>query len=379
MWSWREPRAPAARSYSSVRVAAADLGDAGERRLRERRAAQVGVHDDAGRVQHPAKAGTRQGVQLARKPSDDVRRFVPRPNLFARAREGRPRRCRARAAGRSVRREPRPPAGRAGRRQTEAHAADLGLPRQKMIVAIFVCTLLISMTDTAAPLSRSVRRRRSHVWPIAAGFALLLLLAGSLLFARALMLRDSVLPGVSVAGVDVGGLSHADARARLRAEMATRLSRPVAVQVGDRSLVVRPDRLWRFDAAATERRAAQAGRESVRSRLLALTGPFAEQYDVEPVLELRPAAERRVLASLERLTPTPRNARLSMDGSDVVLVAARWGHDGGRGLRRWPRSRTPRWPGRRMSSPKRARCGRRSRPVRRCGPRPRRRRSSPRP
>jgi vancomycin resistance protein YoaR len=181
------------------------------------------------------------------------------------------------------------------------------------------------MTDTAAPLSRPVRRRRSHVWPIAAGFALLLLLAGSLLFARALMLRDSVLPGVSVAGVDVGGLSHSDARARLRAEMATRLSRPLTVQVGDRSLVVRPDRLWRFDAAATERRAAQAGRESVRSRLLALTGPFAEQYEVEPVLELRPAAERRVLASLERLTPTPRNARLSMDGSDVVLVAARWG------------------------------------------------------
>ena len=75
------------------------------------------------------------------------------------------------------------------------------------------------MTDTTAPFSRSVRRRRSRVGVAAAGVALVLLVAGSLLFARGLLLRDSVLPGVSVAGVDVGGLSHSDAQARLRARL----------------------------------------------------------------------------------------------------------------------------------------------------------------
>src|SRR3970282_2787080 len=39
-----------------VRVAGADLRDPGERRLRERRATEVRVDEDAGRVQHAAKA-----------------------------------------------------------------------------------------------------------------------------------------------------------------------------------------------------------------------------------------------------------------------------------------------------------------------------------
>ena len=181
------------------------------------------------------------------------------------------------------------------------------------------------MTDTTAPFSRSVRRRRSRVGVAAAGVALVLLVAGSLLFARGLLLRDSVLPGVSVAGVDVGGLSHSDAQARLRARLGAQLAQPVTVEVGDRSFVVHPDRLWRLDVAATERRASQAGRESVRSRFLALTGPFAEEYDVRPVLEPLPAVRGLVLASLERLTPAPRNARLSMEGTEVVLVPGRWG------------------------------------------------------
>jgi vancomycin resistance protein YoaR len=181
------------------------------------------------------------------------------------------------------------------------------------------------MTDTTAPLSRPVRRPRSRLVVVVAGLALLLLVAGSLLFGRALMLRDSVLRGVSVAGVDVGGLSQSDAQARLRTELAPRLAQPVTVQVGGESFVVRPAQLWRFDVAATERRAFQAGRESVRSRLLALTGPFAETYDVEPVLELRPGVQRRVLVTVERLTPPPRDARLGMEGSNVVLVPARWG------------------------------------------------------
>jgi vancomycin resistance protein YoaR len=181
------------------------------------------------------------------------------------------------------------------------------------------------MTDATAPLSRPVRRPRSRLVVVVAGLALLLLVAGSLLFGRALMLRDSVLPGVSVAGVDLGGLSQSDAQARLRTELAPRLAQPVTVQVGGESFVVRPAQLWRFDVAATERRAFQAGRESVRSRLLALTGPFAETYDVEPVLELRPGVQRRVLVTVERLTPPPRDARLGMEGSNVVLVPARWG------------------------------------------------------
>jgi vancomycin resistance protein YoaR len=155
--------------------------------------------------------------------------------------------------------------------------------------------------------------------------SLLLVLAGSLLFARALMLRDSVLPGVSVAGIDVGGLSRADAQARLAAELGARLEKPVTVQVGNKSLVVAPDDLWRLDVAATEERAFRAGRDSVVSRLGALVVPSAFPQDGEPALELQPAGRRATAKGLRRITRRPVDAKLRMDGNEVVLVSARFG------------------------------------------------------
>ncbi len=58
-WSWREPREPVGEVVLEVRVAAAD-GDACARpRGRERRAAEVRVHDHAGRVQDPPESRAR--------------------------------------------------------------------------------------------------------------------------------------------------------------------------------------------------------------------------------------------------------------------------------------------------------------------------------
>ncbi len=149
--------------------------------------------------------------------------------------------------------------------------------------------------------------------------ALLVLVAGSALFARAYMVRDAVLPGVSVAGVDIGGLSHADARAKLQAELGPRLAGPVRVSVGDKELVIRPGKALALDLRATEQRAFQAGRESVFSRLGALVAPFAYAHEVEPVLEPLPAERRKLSTRLRELTARPANARLSMDGEQVVV------------------------------------------------------------
>jgi vancomycin resistance protein YoaR len=157
------------------------------------------------------------------------------------------------------------------------------------------------------------------------GLPLLLLVAGSLLFARAMTLRDSVLPGVYVAGVEVGGLSRTDAQARLQAELAARLARPVTVEVGNKSLVVQPDELFRLDITATEERAFQAGRDSISSRLAALVEPLALTREVQPVLELQPGERRTLLQDLRELTSRPADARLRMEGKEVVLVRARFG------------------------------------------------------
>ena len=157
------------------------------------------------------------------------------------------------------------------------------------------------------------------------GLPLLVLVAGSLLFARAMMLRDSVLPSVSVAGVELGGLSRADAQARLQAELGARLAEPVTVEVGTKSLVVQPDELFRLDVAETEERAFRAGRDSISARLAALVEPLALTREVQPVLEVQPGERRTLLGDLRALTRRPADARLRMEGKEVVLARARFG------------------------------------------------------
>ena len=67
------------------------------------------------------------------------------------------------------------------------------------------------------PARSARRRRRTRAGTVALVAALVVMVAGAGLFARAYTLRDAVLPGVSVAGVDLGGLSHAEAQAKLHA------------------------------------------------------------------------------------------------------------------------------------------------------------------
>src|SRR5205823_2589807 len=48
-----------------------------------------------------------------------------------------------------------------------------------------------------------------------------------------LVTQGDVPRGVTVAGVDVGGLKHSDAEAKLREQIEPRLTKPVAVRAGD--------------------------------------------------------------------------------------------------------------------------------------------------
>ena len=174
------------------------------------------------------------------------------------------------------------------------------------------------MTEMAARLTRPIRGL-SRAGTVAAVLGLLVLIVGAAVFARALTLRESVLPGVSVAGVDVGGLSRADAQSVLQTQLAARLGEPVRIRVGEQSFTVRPDRIWALDARATEERAFQTGRDSLASRLGALAAPFAAEHEVAPVLELRPAEIERIETALRQLTSRPVAAALEMQGTEVVV------------------------------------------------------------
>jgi vancomycin resistance protein YoaR len=179
------------------------------------------------------------------------------------------------------------------------------------------------MIEVAAKRFRPAHLRRATL--VSAVLAFLVLLAGSAVFARAYTLRDSVLPGVRVSGVDVGGLARADARAKIAGTLGARLAKPVTVAVGDGTLTVQPSALWRLDAAATEERAFRAGRASLQSRLGALAAPFLFEHEVRPVLELQPAEKRRIEKALYGLTARPRDATVRMDGLEPVVVRGRPG------------------------------------------------------
>jgi vancomycin resistance protein YoaR len=176
------------------------------------------------------------------------------------------------------------------------------------------------MAEIVVRPARSARRRsRSRAGTVALVAALVVMVAGAALFARAYTLRDAVLPGVSVAGVDLGGLSHAEAQAKLQAELGPRLHEPVRIAVGEEVLVIRPSTAFALDVAATEERAYQAGRGSVLSRLGALVAPFAFGQDVEPAIEPLPAERRTIDDQLRGLTDRPVNAKLRMDGREVAV------------------------------------------------------------
>ena len=180
------------------------------------------------------------------------------------------------------------------------------------------------MTEIAALLTRPIRRL-GRVSTIAILLAVAFALAASALVARAYTLRDSVLPGVSVAGVDVGGLSRADARARIESAIGARLDRPVGISVAGKPFTVNASFLFSLDATSTEELAFDSGRSSLGNRLGALAAPFLVKQDVQPVLRVRPSARAELSRQIVARTTRPVSARISMAGREPVVVPARAG------------------------------------------------------
>jgi vancomycin resistance protein YoaR len=181
------------------------------------------------------------------------------------------------------------------------------------------------MVELVAGTLRRARSRASRRRVAGVALAVALAAAGILALVRAYTLQDAILPGVTVAGVEVGGLGREDASARIAATLHANLSRPVIVRVGEREFRTTPAELYRLDVAATEEAAFDAGRDSVLSRLAAMAAPFAFQHEVEPVLAVRPRGQARLAARLNRLTVRPVSARVEMSGKSAVVTPAESG------------------------------------------------------
>ena len=180
------------------------------------------------------------------------------------------------------------------------------------------------MTEIAARLVRPIRRLGRFSF-VALLLASLVAAVAVLTLVRGYMLRDSVLPGVRVAGVDVGGLSHTDARGRIASRLGQRLSEPIDIFLGRGVFTVTPSNLFPVDATATEKLAFDSARESFLEQVAALTVPFAARQDVEPVLRVNPSAASALSKELKSRTRRPVSARISMDGLEPVVKPGKTG------------------------------------------------------
>jgi vancomycin resistance protein YoaR len=180
------------------------------------------------------------------------------------------------------------------------------------------------MTEITARLVRPIRR----LGPLSLTAICLLVLvaaAGATVAVRAYTLRDSVLPGVRVAGADVGGLSRPDARGRIETVIGERLRQSVDVVVNGKAFTVNPSNLFTVDGTATERLAYESARSSFFDWIRALAVPFAVDQDVKPVLTVNPTARAALAREITKRTDGPVSARISMKGTEPVVVAGRPG------------------------------------------------------
>ncbi|NNJ09809.1 vanomycin resistance protein VanB [Chloroflexales bacterium ZM16-3] len=176
------------------------------------------------------------------------------------------------------------------------------------------------------PRPRRPRRRptrRRHAWWVWLVAILGLLVAApfSLPYTIQLFYGDAALPGVSVQGRPMSGLSGDDITADLRSHYAGFLDRPLTLVYADRTWQPSlADLGLSFDTADLARQAIAAGRQGgPLTRLRALWQIYRGDFDITPRL----VADQRVLQSyLLQIAPDveqpPQDAALSIAAAKVV-------------------------------------------------------------
>ncbi|MGW0121223.1 VanW family protein [Streptomyces sp. NPDC003327] len=165
------------------------------------------------------------------------------------------------------------------------------------------------LTTAPAPTPREGRRpRRRPLRTAAIATGVVAAAAGGLYVAGLAATGDDISAGTRVAGIDIGGMSRAEASAKLAAEAPAEWSAPIPVTVGDRASAVDPASAGlTVDTVETAERAADPSRDPVTviGRLFS-----SGERDVAPVLAHDDTKTRAVVAAL-----AGKNDRAVREGS----------------------------------------------------------------
>jgi lipoprotein-anchoring transpeptidase ErfK/SrfK len=182
---------------------------------------------------------------------------------------------------------------------------------------------------------RHVSRHRHRALYITLGViaGVLLLAVGGVAYAATRYERahaDRILPGVTIDGIDVSGMTRTEATAAVRSSADATLSEPLTISVGNQH--------WTVTAETLGRRAAIAG--AVRQALSAGDdlGTFDKawrrvrnepmQLDVELSFQTRGDAIQQLVTTIaKKVAVQPRDAAITLapDQSDIVFVHPRSG------------------------------------------------------
>jgi hypothetical protein len=156
---------------------------------------------------------------------------------------------------------------------------------------------------------------RARVWSPRPGAFLLVLVvaAAAVLGWRALSYRDEALPGVEVAGAELGGSSRSEAEARIQRVVGSQLAAPVTVRARGRRVWVSPGEIFALDLVRTTE---QVFDPSAARRALAVVSPVEIERDVRPVLAVREDAAQGLVSRLNRLRRPARSATVTMRGTE---------------------------------------------------------------
>lgn len=184
----------------------------------------------------------------------------------------------------------------------------------------------ITVATPTGPDSGAWRRVAAFAMVVTAILSLLIILVGASLLVYGRVQRgDSVFDGVSAAGVDLGGKSHADAVALLADRFAAFSDTEIAFSVGDTSFSATPAELGAtFDAQATADNAYDFGRrqslwQESRNWLDSIVGG----HEVAPVVQLDPEKFGALMDQRARSAAVPpREAAFVQNADGSVSIDA---------------------------------------------------------
>src|SRR5512138_830934 len=179
------------------------------------------------------------------------------------------------------------------------------------------------MSAVTSPMSRRAPVAAQVLAAFVGGLILFLGVTVLWVVGYQLLYAGRIFPGVSVAGVDLSGMSPDDAALKLSERLSYPISGKVLFRQGDKAWVVAPIQLGMvFDASASARTAYDLGRKG--GLFAALDGQIRARgygYDVAPVIIFDQRVAYQYLQGLAQQVDQPVvEATLQIDGANVNAV-----------------------------------------------------------